>query len=80
MTESSEMDQMRIQHARLINELGGTSQVAQILSSRTGRNVTRAAVAMMRQRGRIPYRYRGALLEVAATRGLRIPVNFLTGA
>lgn len=63
------------EHSRLIEDLGGPTEVAEALHSRLGVTMHSQAVSNWKRRG-IPWRYRGTLVVIANEKGVSAPSDF----
>lgn len=64
-----------MQHADLIEELGGTGQVVSDLEAVTGRTFSPSAVSNWKCRG-VPWRWRSAVKTIAKRKGVTLPEDF----
>jgi len=65
-----------IEHRKLIDDLGGPTEVVKMMHVRTGHKLTPQAVSNWRTRG-IPFRYRAPLALEAGARHIGVPFDFL---
>jgi hypothetical protein len=65
-----------LEHAQLIDRLGGTYKVRDLIAEKTGRQMTTQAVSMMKRQG-IPWHYRHLLADLAKAKRIKVPKNFL---
>ena len=66
-------------HAELIEALGGGTVICDWLFKHSGRRIDREAVYKWHKRNRVPWKWRGALLVMATAHNLRPPEDFLPG-
>ena len=65
-----------MEHAALINELGGGTKVAAALTERTGTTIDREAVYKWKVHG-VPWRWRIHVARLAQEAGKSVPADFL---
>ena len=65
-----------IEQLQLLDNLGGPTEVAEIIHRRTGYKLTPQAISNWRVRG-IPFRYRAPLALEAGERNIGVPIDFL---
>ena len=72
----SQIDTTYDYQSDLIDALGGSQQVAELINSSVGTKMTSQHISMMRSRG-IPWRYRPLLAKIAKSRKIAVPAGFL---
>ncbi len=66
-------------HAQLIDSLGGTTNVRNLLNTKLDKTLTCHAISMMKNRNSVPHEYRPVLAAEAQRIGKPLPANFLPG-